>query len=198
MSPAGKNDSVIRAFYMPINTHFYKYIFKNILKCMHSFRIQTGYLLCCYWIETTYHLPYPIHQRKPLLSFHSQFSTLPPWIVNNMLRSQFLNLLAEEIESFPLSEGERIQLTSLWVLLVIFTCVGFLLVPLYVEVKCIILLCFCFCFLFCFLYILSHPKVKWGELHPYTQAFTPPALGLCQLERYLYNDFYYIHTPSYN
>ena len=167
MSPAGKNDSVIRASYMPININFYKCIFKNILKCMHSFRIQTGYLLCCYWIKTTYHLPYPIHQRKPLLSFRFQFSTLPPWILNNMLRSQFLNLLAVEIESFLLSDGEGIQLTPLWVLLVIFTCVVFLLVPLYVEVMCLILL---FSFWFCLLYILSlissQNKMRWvAPLH---------------------------------
>lgn len=50
-------------------------------------------------------------------------------ILNGMLRSQLLNLLAVEIESFPLSDGERIQLTSLRVLLVIFMCVVFLLVP---------------------------------------------------------------------
>ena len=68
-----------------------------------------------------------------------------------MLRSQFLNLLAVEIESFPLSDGEGIQLTSLSVTSYIHVC-GFLLVPLYVEVMCIILLC---SFWFCLLYILS-------------------------------------------
>ena len=72
-----------------------------------------------------------------------------------------------EIESFPLSDGEGIQLTSLWVLLVIFTCVVFLLVPLYVEVMCIILLC---SFWFCLLYILSlvssQSKMRWvAPLH---------------------------------